>query len=203
MIYSSSRTALTEKQVKNLEYANAETMFYENTTVCIPAQYAADQTMSIKTKEGNKDVVCKVFYAYILDINGNLLEEKYITKASLTKEALAVDEEVVIKVKEYNGRYWSELRSDVSNFVGKRPTFESDKDGYLYLKEPICFKVGSKRTYTFADLIKNSKGEYEHKHDSNLILSTTRRRLHSLVTIANIDEYIKLPSDYPEEMKLK
>ena len=54
-LFVSKRTALTEKQQKAMDYANAETMFYENTTVCVPAQYAVDKEMKIKEKDGEKN----------------------------------------------------------------------------------------------------------------------------------------------------
>lgn len=198
-LFVSKRTALTEKQQKAMDYANAETMFYEGTTVCVPAQYAVDKEMKIKEKEGEKILEVKSYYAYILDINGNILETKYITHASLNKETLAKDTQVTVKVKEYNGRYWSELPCNETNWIGKRPKFDKDDEGFLYLAEPICFKVGRKHVHQTVQLAKNSSGEWEHKHKGE-ILDTKLRMLPDLTMIALIEEYTKLPAGYPAEL---
>lgn len=191
-----SKSKMTEKQVKAHAYRSFEPAFIKGTIVCIPPQYAVDKDITIKEKGVEKTITTKAFYAYILDLEGNLVDTKYVTYPSLIKEALCegkLQETITVKTSE-DGRHWSTLQSKASNIVGIKPEFELDAEEFLYLAKSFSCKVEDNKLFAFADLVKNSQDKYEHAHKGEYLVPVYKS-LPILVSIQCKPEFSVLPND--------
>ena len=174
-----SKSKMTEKQVKAHAYRSFEPAFVKGTIVCIPPQYAVDKDINIKEKGVEKTITTKAFYAYILDLEGNLVDK--------------LQETITVKTSD-DGRHWSTLQSKASNIVGVKPEFEVDDEEFLYLAKAFSCKVEGNKLFAFADLVKNSQDKYEHAHKGEYLVPVYKS-LPILVSIQCKPEFSVLPND--------
>ena len=167
------------------------------TTVIVPAQKAHIKMRVINGKE----TPTKALFAYVLDKNGELIENKEIGLSQFQRRSYGTGEMIVKARVDENGLIRGEGKANQSNIIGKKPEFkvlvESGKN-ILVLAESIAYSVTRGDIHNMAQVAdQRADGRYDFKTKEVggvEVLDLDTRMLPNLETVAVPTGYETLPA---------
>ena len=171
------------------------------TTVIVPAQKAHIKMRTINGKE----TATKALFAYVLDKNGELIENKEIGLSQFQRRSYGTGEMIVKSRVDENGLIRGEGKANQSNIIGKKPEFKvvvENGKNILVLANSIAYNVTRGDVHNMAQVAdQRADGRYDFKTKMMggvEILELDTRRLPNLESVAVPTGYASIPEEVKE-----
>ena len=171
------------------------------TTVIVPAQKAHIKMRTINGKE----TATKALFAYVLDKNGELIENKEIGLSQFQRRSYGTGEMIIRAITNEDGLLRGEGKATESNILGKKPEFKvvvENGKNILVLASPVAYNVTRGDIHNMAQVAdQRTDGRYDFKTKMMggvEILDLDTRRLPNLESVAVPTGYTSIPEEVKE-----
>jgi hypothetical protein len=205
---TTEKAKMTDKQVVNL--GREGNPFDKGTYVVFPPQVCHAKENPMPSTD--YPTIAGLF-AYVCDCDKQLVGDKTISRAQLTKQSFGTGDIVVKRQKNAAGNWFADKQANVSNIEGVKPKFgftiDEDGDKCWCLMEAFAVKVEDSEIHNFPVLVKDDANKWHYEKDNNdtslcLLRKTYTPKLIS-VSPTSVMETVKLPNEWshfnlPEEV---
>jgi hypothetical protein len=205
---TTEKAKMTDKQVVNL--GREGNPFDKGTYVVFPPQVCHAKENPMPSTD--YPTIAGLF-AYVCDCDKQLVGDKTISRAQLTKQSFGTGDIIVKRQKNTAGNWFADKQANVSNIEGVKPKFgfviDEDGDKCWCLMEAFAVKVEDSEIHNFPVLVKDDANKWHYEKDNNdttlcLLRKTYTPKLIS-VSPTSVMETVKLPNEWshfnlPEEV---